>query len=34
LPAAPAFNFNERLDSPKLLASLSRLADALNYDLV
>jgi hypothetical protein len=32
LPAAPAFN--ERLDSPKLLASLSQLADALNYDLV
>jgi len=31
-PAAPAFN--ERLDSPKLLASLSQLADALNYDLV
>jgi hypothetical protein len=32
VPAAPAFN--ERLDSPKLLASLSQLADALNYDLV
>ena len=32
LPAAPAFN--ERLDSPKLLAALSQLADALNYDLV
>jgi hypothetical protein len=29
---APAFN--ERLDSPKLLASLSQLADTLNYDLV
>lgn len=32
LPAAPVFN--ERLDSPKLLASLSQLAEALNYDLV
>ena len=32
LPAAPAFN--ERLESPKLLAPLSRLAEALNYDLV
>jgi hypothetical protein len=32
LPAAPAFN--ERLDSPKLLASLSQLAGVLNYDLV
>jgi hypothetical protein len=32
LPAAPAFN--ERLDTPKLLASLSPLADKLNYDLV
>ena len=32
LPSAPAFN--ERLDSPKLLASLSQLADTLNYDLV
>jgi hypothetical protein len=31
LPAAPVFN--ERLDSPKLLASLSQLAAALNYDL-
>ena len=32
LPPAPAFN--ERLDSPKLLAALSQLADTLNYDLV
>jgi hypothetical protein len=32
VPAAPAFN--ERLDSPKLLASLSQLADTLNYGLV
>ena len=31
LPPAPAFN--ERLDSPKLLAWLSQLAEALNYDL-
>jgi hypothetical protein len=34
VPCPPRRRFDERLDSPKLLALLSQLADALNYDLV